>query len=381
MSQRRQRVLVTGANGFIGKNLTLRLRELGCFEIIPFTREEPWTQLDKVIDDVDSVIHLAGENRPPSIEAFNTTNVEFTEALCTAIAASKMRGGKTSRVVFTSSSQAELDNPYGASKKKAEHALELLAGQTQVNVDIYRLPGVFGKWCRPDYNSVVATFCHNLARDIPIRVDNPTSILRLAYIDDVVESLVGALSTERRGVTRPAITPIHEILLGDLAATIKGFKSCRDTSSLIVPRVGQGLIRALYSTYVSFLPIERFSYQIPSYSDSRGVFVEMIKTIDSGQLSFFTARPNITRGGHYHHTKTEKFLVVKGTALFRFRNLLNDNIVEIQTSGEIPTIVDTIPGWAHDITNVGSDEMIVMLWANENFDRSKPDTIPSSVAI
>jgi UDP-2-acetamido-2,6-beta-L-arabino-hexul-4-ose reductase len=242
---------------------------------------------------------------------------------------------------------------------------------------IFRLPGVFGKWSRPDYNSVVATFCHNIARDLPIQIHDPATELRLVHIDDVVAAVIAALDQGHRGLVYREVEPQYTISLGELAAQICAFKACR--TSLVLERVGVGFVRALYSTYVSFLPRQCLAYEIPQHKDERGAFVEMLKTPDAGQFSYFTARPGITRGGHYHHTKTEKFLVIRGRARFRFRHVLTDERFDLTTSGESPEIVETIPGWSHDITNIGDEEMVVMLWANEIFDRNRPDTIHSKV--
>jgi UDP-2-acetamido-2,6-beta-L-arabino-hexul-4-ose reductase len=280
-------------------------------------------------------------------------------------------------LVLASSTQAERDNPYGRSKLAAEEAVQALAQETGNPCVIFRLPGVFGKWCRPNYNSVVATFCNNIARDLPIQINDPSASLRLVYVDDVVTALLAALNAPTSGCVQAQVEPEYKVTLGELANKIRAFNDGRST--LMMERVGTGFVRALYATYVSYLPSERFSYEVPQHADPRGVFVEMLKTPDSGQISYFTAHPGITRGGHYHHTKTEKFLVIKGEALFRFRHLLTNELVELRTSGDTPQVVDTIPGWTHDITNVGDDEMVVMLWANENFDRQKPDTVASKV--
>jgi UDP-2-acetamido-2,6-beta-L-arabino-hexul-4-ose reductase len=280
-------------------------------------------------------------------------------------------------LVFASSAQAERDNPYGQSKLAAEQAVQKMCAASGHSALVYRLPGVFGKWCKPNYNSVVATFCHNIARALPIQVNDPAARLQLVYVDDVVSSFIAALDAPAAGMTRAEVAPLYATTLGDLAQQIGAFGDCR--TSLMSERVGTGLVRALYATYVSYLPNERFAYEVPQHADERGVFVEMLKTQDSGQFSYFTAHPSITRGGHYHNTKTEKFLVIKGQALFRFRHLLTDESYELRTSGETPMVVETIPGWTHDITNVGSEEMVVMLWANENFDRQKPDTVASKV--
>jgi UDP-2-acetamido-2,6-beta-L-arabino-hexul-4-ose reductase len=280
-------------------------------------------------------------------------------------------------LILASSAQADLDNPYGRSKRAAEKLVSDLAETLKLPTVIFRLPGVFGKWCRPNYNSVVATFCHNIARNQPIEIHDPNSKLQLVYVDDVVTALIAAIDTEHEGVTLGKARPEYTISLAELAVQIRAFRACR--TSLETERVGKGLIRALYATYVSYLPVESVVYPVPKHADERGVFVEMLKTPDAGQFSYFTAYPGVTRGEHYHHTKSEKFLVIKGRALFRFRHLLTNQRFEIETSGEKPQIVDTMPGWSHDITNIGDEEMVVMLWANENFDRDRPDTIRSKV--
>jgi UDP-2-acetamido-2,6-beta-L-arabino-hexul-4-ose reductase len=371
------RVLVTGANGFIGKNLLVRLSEFPGIAISTFVRGEDTARLPQLVAQTDAVVHLAGENRPADESAFSQVNAGLTSTLCDVIQQECATTGRHLPLVLTSSTQAERDNPYGRSKLAAEQAVHTLAQTTGNPCVVFRLPGVFGKWCKPNYNSVVATFCHNLARDFPIQINDPDALVRLVYVDDVVNALLAALETLSPGYTQAAVEPEYAITLGELAAQIRAFADCRTT--LMSERVGTGLVRALYATYVSYLPNEKFSYELKQHADPRGVFVEMLKTPDSGQFSYFTAHPGITRGGHYHHTKTEKFLVIKGEALFRFRQLLTDELVEFRTTGTTPQVVDTIPGWTHDITNVGNAEMVVMVWANENFDRRKPDTVASKV--
>lgn len=371
------RVLVTGANGFIGKNLSVRLCELRQFTVTSFVRGDDPASLPALIAEADAVVHLAGENRPEDEGAFAKVNTGLTEQVCDAIRQEFVANGREVAVILASSTQAERDNPYGRSKLAAEQAVQSLAGETGIPATIYRLPGVFGKWCRPNYNSVVATFCHNIARKMPIRIDDPSAQLQLVYVDDVVESIIASLMAPDPARTFRSVQPVYTITLGDLAAQIQTFEAGR--KALSAERVGTGLTRALYATYISAIPPENFSHDIPAYGDARGVFVEMLKTADSGQFSYFTAHPGITRGGHYHHTKTEKFLVIRGVALFRYRHLLTDERVELKTSGSNPQIVETIPGWSHDITNIGDEEMIVMLWANEVFDRDRPDTIASDV--
>lgn len=377
MTQSICRVLVTGANGFIGKNLVVRLRELQEFNVIPFSRDDDPTELPNLIAKVDAVVHLAGENRPEDEAAYAEVNTRLTERLAADIHNETVQSGRKIKLVLASSTQAALDNPYGRSKLAAEAAVRALVANTDNAATIFRLPGVFGKWCRPNYNSVVATFCHNIARDLPIQVYDPAATLRLVYVDDVVSAMIGVLGALSPGLSEGLVEPEYTITLGELADQIRAFGHCR--RSLVSERVGAGLLRALYATYISYLPNDHFSYEVPQHGDPRGVFVEFLKTHDSGQFSFFTAHPGITRGGHYHHTKSEKFLVIKGQALFRFRHLITDEVVELRTSSEKSVVVDTVPGWSHDITNVGEDEMVVMLWANENFDRDRPDTIASKV--
>lgn len=377
MTLSNRRILVTGANGFIGKNLVVRLKELTNITVSTFVRGDDVALLPQLVSQFDAIVHLAGENRPADEAAFAQVNAGLTSALCDAIRQTFQSSGRHIPLVLASSSQAERDNPYGRSKLAAEEAVHALAHETGNPCTIFRLPGVFGKWCKPNYNSVVATFCHNIARDLPIQINDPAASLRLVYVDDVVTALLTALEAPALGSVQAKVEPEYSTTLGELANQIRAFGDCRST--LMTERVGTGFVRALYATYVSYLPNEKFSYQVTQHADPRGVFVEMLKTPDSGQFSYFTAHPGITRGGHYHHTKTEKFLVIKGEALFRFRHLLTNELVELRTSGGAPQVVDTIPGWTHDITNVGDDEMVVMLWANENFDREKPDTVPSKV--
>lgn len=366
-------VLITGSNGFIGRNLAVRLRELGGYEVIGFTREDPPAALEQKVGAADAIVHLAGVNRPSDVNEFSTGNADLTKRLCDCIEAT----GRNIPLLVSSSIQADLANPYGESKRASELAAAQLAARTGNAVVIYRLPNVFGKWCRPHYNSVVATFCHGIANDLPIHVNDPTVQLNLAYVDDVVAEFILRLANVAPGVQEGHVRPIYKISLGDLARQIEAFGTSR--TSLMSERVGVGLVRALYATYVSHLPPVKFVYDLPRYGDERGVFVEMLKTQDSGQFSFFTAHPGITRGGHYHHSKTEKFLVIKGDARFGFRHVDTGERHEVFVSGEKPQVVESVPGWAHDITNIGEEEMIVMLWANEIFDRERPDTVASKV--
>ena len=374
------KVLITGANGFVGKNLQLHLAERKDVEVVCFTREHSVDELPELLDGVGLVFHLAGINRPQDPVEFAACNTDLTVALGKAVAGVAEATGRKVPVVFTSSTQAALDNPYGASKRAAEDALFALQRQHGVPVHVFRLPNVFGKWCKPNYNSAVATFCHNLARDLPIKVNDPAASLTLVYVDDVLQRFIQLMdgtdaSVDANGFS--VVAPQYTTTVGEVARLIQAFKDSRQ--HLLTERVGTGLVRVLYSTYVSYLPPEAFTYTVPMYGDPRGVFAEMLKTPDCGQFSYFTAHPGITRGGHYHHSKTEKFLVIKGQARFKFRHMHTGEAYELTTSGEKAEIVETVPGWTHDITNIGTEEMIVMLWANEVFDRQRPDTFASPV--
>lgn len=371
------KVLITGANGFVGKNLYQHLTERTDIEIIRFTRQDSPNLLPTLLADVDFVFHLAGVNRPETPEEFFSGNQGLTEILATNIGNIEKNTGRKIPVIYTSSTQAENNNAYGISKKAAEDTLFELQRLHNVPVYVFRLPNVFGKWCKPNYNSAVATFCHNIAQDLPIQINDPNACINLIYVDDVVEQFIKIMDGQNISIQSafPAVTPIYSTTVGELAKTIKGFKDSRN--SLMTDRVGTGLIRALYSTYVSYLPLDNFAYSVSQHSDPRGVFVEMLKTPDCGQFSYFTAHPGITRGGHYHHSKTEKFLVIKGQARFKFRHIYTGETHELLTNGDKAEIVETVPGWTHDITNIGQDEMIVMLWANETFDRARPDTFTS----
>jgi len=367
------RVMVTGANGFIGKNLLMHFREKSDVEVVPFTRERNEQDLPKLLERVDWVVHLAGINRPEDPAEFQTGNADLTQALCEAVE----QTGRKIPIIYSSSIQVDRDNDYGNSKRGAEDALLALNEKTGNPVHIYRLPNVFGKWARPNYNSAVATFCHNIARDLPVQINDPDAVISLVYVDDVIASFLSLIETSDQNGPFVEVEPTYQITVGELAEQLNRFKATRD--NLVTEPVGKGLVRALYSAYVSYLPPESFTYKVPQHGDERGVFVEMLKTPDAGQFSFFTAHPGVTRGGHYHHSKTEKFLVIKGEACFRFRHMLTGEFYELFTSGESPEIVETVPGWTHDITNVGDTELVCMLWANEIFDRENPDTFACPV--
>jgi UDP-2-acetamido-2,6-beta-L-arabino-hexul-4-ose reductase len=374
------KVLITGANGFIGKSLQLHLVERKNIQVVCFTRDHAVSQLPELLLNVDFVFHLAGINRPQDPLEFVTGNASLTQALCDAVAQVAATSGKKVPVVCASSIQAAQDTPYGKSKRAAEDSLFALHVSHGVPVHVFRLPNVFGKWCKPNYNSAVATFCHNIARGLPIQINDPYSLVKLVYVDDVISRFLQLMDGADAAVNADGfatVAPQYTSTVGDLARLIQSFRDSR--GSLMTERVGTGFIRALYATYVSYLPVELFAYPVPQHSDPRGDFVEMLKTPDCGQFSYFTAHPGVTRGGHYHHTKTEKFLVIKGQARFKFRHMHTGETHELVTQGDKAEIVETVPGWTHDITNIGEDEMVVMLWANEVFDRGQPDTFASKV--
>lgn len=366
-------ILITGADGFIGRNLRLRLDEGGGNEVIGLGRGHGEEALAAAAGRADFVFHLAGVNRPQDPAEFASGNVDFTKRLCAALAAA----GNRAPVVYTSSTQAEAANPYGASKRAAEEALLLHTEATGAAVHLFRLPNVFGKWAKPNYNSAVATFCHNIARGKEITVHDPAAPLRLVYIDDLTDAFLALFDGPPGETSFRNVEPVYPTTVGEVADIIRSFPTSRET--LLTRRVGTGLTRALYSTYLTYLAPEDFVYPVPIHSDTRGDFVEMLKTPDSGQFSYFTADPGVTRGNHYHHSKTEKFLVVAGTAHFGFRHMATGQRHEVVTRGGEGKIVETIPGWAHNITNVGEDELVVFLWANEIFDRARPDTISVTV--
>lgn len=365
-------VVITGADGFIARNLSVGLRERG-HEVVPFTRSDPPERLDALVAGADAVVHLAGENRPADTDAFAAVNVGLTRAVCAAIE----RSGRAIPLVVSSSRQATSDTPYGRSKRGGEQEVKQMVARKGGRAAIFRLPNVFGKWSRPAYNSAVATFCHNLARGLPITVNEPAAALQLVYIDDVVAALLGACDDMPPGISWPSVAPEYQTTVGEVAEVLRGFAAGR--AQMIADEVASGLKRALYATYISFLPTGDFAYQIPAHTDPRGTFVEFLKTRAAGQFSFFTAHPGITRGGHYHHSKTEKFLIVAGRARFRFTQILTGEHHQLETSADRPVVVETIPGWSHDVTNIGDDTMIAMVWANEVFDPQQPDTVAAPV--
>jgi UDP-2-acetamido-2,6-beta-L-arabino-hexul-4-ose reductase len=364
-----QTIAVTGANGFLGSNLVLRLREIG-HDVRAVTRETPPSEMRAAFSVASTVFHLAGVNRPDNDSEFLASNRDYTRLIAKSIA----KGGRKPLIVYSSSAKAQEKSAYGESKLAGEQVLLELAAQGEAIVSIWRLPNLFGKWCRPNYNSVVATFCHNAARELPLRIDDPYTPLSLMYVDDLIDQWLAFIGRPPAESGLAEVGKAYHTTVGYLADTIQSFADRRMNGEVL--EVGTGLDRALYACFIAAIPPTSASYSLQARCDARGTFVEVLKTPSSGQISYFTAKPGVTRGGHYHHSKVEKFVVAHGTARFRFRHVLSGEELEMTSSAAEPVTIETIPGWAHDVTNVGEDELVVLAWANEQFDPQRPDTHP-----
>lgn len=362
-------VLVTGAKGFIGKNLIAELRNKKDINIFEYARDTEYYLLDKFCKEADFVFHLAGVNRPKDQSEYNKGNYEFTSTLLNTL----KKHDNRCTVLTSSSIQAELENPYGVSKKAMEDLLISYNEITGAKVLIYRLPNVFGKWSKPNYNSVVATFCHNIANNLPINVNDPDVVMNLVYIDDVVNELYNALQGKEKKIDQFCEVPeVYSIKLGEIADLIFSFKESRKDFS--IPNFSDQFTKKLYSTYLSFLPKNQFGYDLKMNIDHRGSFTEFIKTPDRGQVSVNVSKSGITKGNHWHHTKNEKFLVVSGKALIKFRRLDSEEIIEYFVNGEKMEVVDIPTGYVHNITNIGECDLITIMWANEAFNPKNADT-------
>jgi UDP-2-acetamido-2,6-beta-L-arabino-hexul-4-ose reductase len=361
-------VLITGGRGFLGRNLVAHLHERKDCEVMVCDQEDSPERLRKCLLVADVVFHLAGINRPQSPIEFETGNVGLTEQVCQILLAA----GRSPKIVFSSSIQAELDNSYGASKAKAENALRQFSVETGASVRIYRLKNLFGKWCRPNYNSVTATFCHNIANDMPIAVSDPTREVELSYVDDVVAAFLEELDERKTTVEAGLEIPSYKILLGDLAGRIQAFHEMRTT--LTIPDFADWFNRALYATYLSYVPSTDLKQDLQIKSDARGSLAEFIKQSHFGQIFVSRTKPGITRGNHYHHTKTEKFFVVEGDGLIRMRAIEGGPVAEYHVTGNAYQVVDIPPGFTHSITNVGAGEMVTLFWSSDMFDPSRTDT-------
>lgn len=363
------KILITGAKGFVGKNLVAELRNQGYSDIYEYSRADEESQLDIYTKDCDFVFHLAGVNRPEHKSEYMEGNLDLTTTLLRSL----KKHNNPSPILLTSSTQAEKDNAYGSSKKAAEEAVFNYGEKNDINVFVYRLPNLFGKWSKPNYNSVVATFCYNIARDLDIQINNPEAILTLCYIDDVLKEFTQALQgyatmENNYSVVRPA----YNVTLQQIATSIIEFKESR--KDLSIADLADPFTKKLYSTYLSYLPTNQFSYNLKMNVDERGSFTEFLKTSERGQVSVNVSKPGITKGNHWHHTKNEKFLVVSGEGLIRFRLIDSDEVIEYKVSGDKLEVVDIPVGYTHSIVNIGESNLVTVMWANEKFDPENPDT-------
>jgi UDP-2-acetamido-2,6-beta-L-arabino-hexul-4-ose reductase len=363
-----RRVLITGGRGFLGRNLAAHLREREDCDIMTVGREETTEELDRLLLQADVIFHLAGVNRPIDPAEFAKGNWELTEHICQSLE----KNGRAPKIIFSSSIQAELDNPYGTSKLKAESALRRFASTTGASVRIFRLKNLFGKWCRPNYNSVTATFCHNIANELPLTISDPVHEVELSYVDDVMAAFLVESDRQEGGEEFGAEIPSYRIQLGDLAGRIQAFHEMRST--LTLPDFSQWFDRALYATYLSYVPTEARQNNLEIKADARGSLAEFIKQRNLGQIFVSRTKPGITRGNHYHHTKTEKFFVVEGEGLIRMRSVEGGPVEEYSVSGDEYQVVDIPPGFTHSITNVGTGEMVTLFWSSEIFDPNCTDT-------
>lgn len=385
-------ILITGAKGFVGRNLCAALKEIKAdhdqrpdhvicsvpsdITIFEYDIDSSLEKLDFYCSKADFVFHLAGVNRPEKPEQFMEGNFGFSSILLNAL----KKHGNTCPVMLSSSVQATLEgrfagSEYGKSKRAGEELFFAYGKETGADILVYRFPNLFGKWCRPNYNSAIATFCHNTARGLPIQVNDPTVEMDLVYIDDLIEEMICALRGEpHRSADGYCFVPVHhETTLGHIADTISSFPAMRQR--LEVPKLSDPLTKKLYSTWLSYLLEERFAYDLKMNCDARGSFTEIVRTFDRGQFSVNVSKPGVTKGNHWHHTKNEKFVVVSGRGLIQLRQIGTDKIVEFEVSGDRIQVVEMIPGWTHNIINLSDTEnLVTLMWANEPFDPAKPDT-------
>ncbi|HBL84328.1 MAG: capsular biosynthesis protein [Clostridiales bacterium GWF2_38_85] len=369
------KILITGAKGFIGKNLIAELQNQKYTDIFEYDIDTQPSLLDNFCREADFVFHLAGVNRPKEQSEFMQGNFGFTSTLLDTL----KKHNNSCPVMISSSTQAAFDNPYGQSKKAGEELMFEYSEQTGAEVFVYRFPNVFGKWCRPNYNSAVATFCNNVANDLPIQVNDRNVVMNLVYIDDVVAELINALNgkANKKDDGYCYVPVVHTITLGEIVDLTYSFKASRDERS--VPNMADEFTKKLYATYLSYLPKDKFSYPLKMNIDSRGSFTEIIRTPDRGQFSVNISKPGITKGNHWHHTKNEKFLVVSGRGVIRFRKVGSDEVLEYYVSGDKLEVVDIPTGYTHNIENLGDTDLVTFMWASESFNSDKPDTIFETV--
>lgn len=363
------KILVTGAKGFIGKNLICELKNRKYEDIYSYDIDTSEEKLEEYCQDCDFIFHLAGVNRPKEEKEFMQGNFGFTSKLLETL---KKHQNKCP-IMISSSIQAELDNPYGKSKKAGEELLFDYSKETGAKVYVYRFPNVYGKWCRPNYNSAIATFCYNISRDIPIIVNNRETKMKLVYIDDVFNELISLLEgkgNQEGNYYKVAIE--DETTLGEIVDLLHSFKENRKT--LKVPNMNRHLEKCLYSTYLSYLPENQYKYELFMHEDYRGSFTELLHFDGQGQLSVNIFKPGITKGNHYHHTKVEKFIVVKGQGCIRFRKIDSDEIFEYFVSDKKLEVVDVPVGYTHSFVNHSNEDMVAIIWCNEIYNPEKPDT-------
>lgn len=375
-------ILVTGARGFVGKNLVAQLHNIQDgkaknyaisgqeIKVFEYDIDSDPAELDVYCKSADFVFNLAGVNRPKDPEEFMKGNFGFASLLLDTLKKHK----NSCPVMISSSIQAELDNPYGESKRAGENLLFEYSKETGAKVLVYRFPNLFGKWCRPNYNSVVATFCNNIANDLPIKVNDPSVVMQLVYIDDVVDELINTLNGNEHRRGDYCYVPVeHTITLGEIVDLIYSFKDMPE--NLSVPDFGKPFTKKLYSTYLSYLPKAKFSYPLKMNVDGRGSFTEIIRTADRGQFSVNISKPGITKGQHWHNTKNEKFVVVSGHGLIQLRKIGTDEVINFEVSGDKIEVVEMIPGYTHNIINLSdTDDLVTFMWCNECFDPNRPDT-------
>lgn len=363
------KIVITGSNGFVGKNLKEDLKATTDNEILEINRQTSSEDLKKHLLEANSVVHLAGINRPQREEEFKEGNVDFLSKVLEIL----KENPKKPDVILSSSIQAANDNPYGNSKRQGEDVLEQFSKENGNKVLIYRLPNLFGKWCKPNYNSVIATFCHKIARDEEIQVNDENVVLQLNYIDDVIKEFKNAIDGHPNIEDgEPKVPNVFEVKLGNIAKLLYEFKDIANKKSL--PNTKEPFEKALYSTYLSYLPEDGFSYPLKMNVDNRGSFTEIFKTPDRGQFSVNISKPSIVKGNHWHHTKNEKFLVVSGKGVIRFRKIGSNEIIEYHVSGDNLEVVDIPVGYTHNIENLGDTDMVTIMWVNEIFDPNNPDT-------
>ena len=369
---RKLKILVTGSNGFLGKNLISKLEELENIERFPYDIDTNEDLLRLYCRECDFVYNLAGVNRPENINEFMEGNFGFASSLV-----NYLRQYRNFCPIMNSSSiQAVQENYYGKSKRAGEDMLFNYSKETGADVYIYRFPNIFGKWCRPNYNSAVATFCHNIANNLPIKVNDSNTLMHLVYIDDVVRELLCALNGHPHMNSEGYcyVPEVHEKTLGEIVSLIYSFQESRD--SLIIPDSTEGSFeKKLYSTYLSYLPVNKFSYELLMHEDERGSFTEILKSVERGQVSVNISKPGIMKGNHWHHSKNEKFIVVKGKALIQFRKHGSNEIIEYHVCGDKLEVVDIPTGYIHTIINEGDTDLVTLMWANECFDSENPDTV------